>query len=175
MAAVIARGTSTRRSRSTASTPFPFDAGPVGSVELSAHASIISLRLLPSIELFHGRWLALDLGAGGGVDVFTVTPGRANLRGHRSTPLGPQSTRADPILSAALTAHFGLASGVALLLSAGLDVDLAAREYVLGEGATNVPVLSPWQERPMILAGLGFGALGDVRFGAGSTGAGSAR
>lgn len=139
----------------------PFDEGPVGDVELSAHVNLVSLRALPSLEIVQGRWFALDVGAGAGMDLMMVssnTPILLNVS-------GAKATNEDPILSAVATAHFALASGVSFLLSAGVDVDPVARRYVLVEGATPTNVFVPSQTRPMILAGLGFDALGDMRFG----------
>lgn len=70
------------------------------------------------------------------------------------------------MLSAIVTAYANLAPGVELFLAAGLDVDLASRSYVMSDGRSNVSVLSPWQERPIVLAGLAFSAVGDTRFSA---------
>jgi hypothetical protein len=127
---------------------------------LSINTSIASLRALPGIGLFHGRWLAVDLGAGGGVDIVTVYP-RAELGG--VTVNGP-NTSIDRILSAMLTVHVALSGGVVALVSAGVDMDLDSRQYVLAQGASQSSVLEPWRFRPMVLAGFGFAALGDGVF-----------
>ena len=64
-----------------------------------------------------------------------------------------------------LTAHVGAQrGGSSLLVSAGADMDLDSRQYVLAQGATSHPILEPWRFRPMILAGFGFTALGDGVF-----------
>jgi len=138
----------------------PFDSG---TVELSSHTSIVSVRALPAIELVHGKWLAVDLGVGAGFDVTTVSPHSSNLP---PTNLNNPTTFVDPILSAMLTAHAGLVPGVVVLLSAGVDFDPYSRQYVLAQGSADTEVLSSWRVRPMILAGFGFTALGDGHFAA---------
>jgi hypothetical protein len=146
----------------------PFDTGAVGTVDLSTHVNIASVRLLPALSLIHGKWLAVDLGAGGGIDVTTVAP-RSDSSEYYVPPgaLQGEKMRVDPMLSAMLTAHAGLVPGVVFLVSAGVDVDLAQREYVFDQGSSATAVLSPWRVRPMVLAGFGFAALGDGHFSTG--------
>jgi hypothetical protein len=132
-----------------------------GDEELSTVTNIASVRGLAGVGVFHGRWLAVDLGVGGGIDVVTVAPHSGSLPS--SVALNP-ATRVDRILSAMITAHAGISSGVIVLLSAGVDMDLDSRQYVLADGNTLDPVLVPWQFRPMVLAGFGFTALGDGLF-----------
>jgi hypothetical protein len=139
----------------------PFD---TGTVELTSHTSIVSLRALAAIGLLHARFIAVDLGAGGGFDVVTVAPRSTNLP---ASTLADQTTRTDAMLSAMATAHLGLATGVVLLVSAGVDVDLDSRQYVLSQGNTETDVLAPWRVRPMVLLGFGFTALGDGQFAGG--------
>jgi hypothetical protein len=138
-----------------------------GDEELSTLTNIASVRGLAGIGVFHGRWLAVDLGVGGGIDVVTVAPHSDELPS--SVALNP-ATRVDRILSAMVTAHAGISSGIILLLSAGVEMDLDSRQYVLADGNAVNPVLAPWQFRPMILAGFGFTALGDGLFPIGTGG-----
>ena len=143
---------------------WPFDAG---SSEISSHTSIVSVRAVPSIEIFHTSWIALDLGAGAGVDVMTVDP-RSDLL--PAANLGSSTTRADAILSGVASAHVAITSGVVFLVAAACDVDLASRQYVLAQGSADSEVLAPWRVRPMILAGFGFTALGEGHFASGGGG-----
>jgi hypothetical protein len=129
-----------------------------GSPVVSSHASVVSLRAVPALEVLHAGWFALDLGAGLGFDLLTVAPRSEQLP---PTNLYAQTSRVDPIVCGVATAHAAIAAGVVLLLSAAADVDLEARHYVLSEGATQTDVLSPWRVRPMILAGFGFTAIGE--------------
>jgi hypothetical protein len=135
------------------------------SLQISTQTTIVSARAMPGVGLVRGSWFALDLAAGGGFDVVTVSPHSTNLP---SSALDPQSTRVDALLSAMLTAHAGVAPGVVFLLSAGIDVDLASRQYVLVDGVATTDVFDPWRVRPMILAGFGFTALGDGFFPSGA-------
>ncbi|HEY2509971.1 MAG TPA: hypothetical protein VGI39_03920 [Polyangiaceae bacterium] len=133
----------------------PFD---TGSLLISTHTSVVSLRAAPAVQIVHAKWLTVDLGAGGGLDVLNVAPHSEQLT---TDQLETETARADPILCGVLTASASLASGVVVLLSAAADVDLASRRYVAFEGTRETDVLSTWRVRPMILAGFGFTALGD--------------
>jgi hypothetical protein len=125
---------------------------------VSSHASVVSLRAIPAVEVLHARWFALDVGAGAGFDVLTVAPRSEQLP---PTSLGAQTSRVDPVLTAVATAHAAIAAGVVLLLAAGADVDFASRHYVLAQGTTDTDVLAPSRVRPTILLGFGFTALGE--------------
>jgi hypothetical protein len=138
---------------------FPFDSSSATvapGVTLGAHASVFSPRLTGGVQVVRSGWFHLDAGVGGGFDVLNVAP-----RSDKLASLEQPTTKVDPVLTALLTAHAQLASGVVLLLSAAADVDLASRHYVGQSGATTDEVLSTWRVRPMILAGVGFTALGD--------------
>ena len=139
----------------------PFDSD---TAEVTSHTSLLSARGLAAIELFRGRWLAANLGVGAGFDTMTVTPRSPNLP---TSNLYPTTTRTDPILSAMATVHAALFPGVVFLVSAGADVDLASRRYVLAQGSDETDILAPWRVRPMVLAGFGFTALGEGHFGGG--------
>jgi hypothetical protein len=148
----------------------PFDSNASDGVGLSMHTTIASFRLAPAIELVHGKWLAVDLSAGGGIDLTAVAPHSNPDPAVAFVPtsdLKGQANRVDPILASMLTAHAALVPGVVFLLSAGVEVDLVSRAYVVDEGSAEVTVLAPWRVRPMVLAGFGFTALGDGHFSAG--------
>jgi hypothetical protein len=124
---------------------------------------MVSLRAMPSVELFRRSHFALRGSAGGGVDILSVTPTSSVLP---EADLGGSSTRVDPILTAGLTAQFALAPDVVVLLSALSDFDVASRHYVVEEHGQRGDVLSPWNIRPTLLAGLSFSAFGEAPFAA---------
>lgn len=136
--------------------PFESQAGLVGSL-----AHLVSVRAVPSIELLHASWLALDVGAGGGVNVLTVQPQSTIVP---LSILNPSTSRADAILTAAVTARAALASSVVFVVSVNADYNLAARHYVVNDGASRVTVFDPARVRPAAFAGLAFTALGDGLF-----------
>lgn len=142
----------------TAEYAVPFEAR-VPSV--SAEVSLASLRLLPRVELARGSWFALTVGAGGGLDIFTVVPRSSVLP---ESALGRTSTRADVVLTGAIATHFKLAPGLVLTVALTTDVDLTSRRWVIDEGREAGDVLSPWRVRPALLAGLDFTALGPTLF-----------
>ncbi len=144
----------------------PFDAT---SDNVSAHATIESVRVVPSIEALRSySWFALEVGAGLGVDVLNVYPNPT------SVPAGSHtvgSLRTDPIACVILVGHFALTPGVVLTLAIAADVDPSARQYLVksdttavGDPVTSGTVLSPWVVRPMVQAGFTFTAFGEGLF-----------
>jgi hypothetical protein len=133
---------------------------------VTAHVSNVSVRAIPSIQVFHASWIAVDVGVGGGVDVLTIGQIAVTPPAHgRGTP----PPNVDPILCGVLAGHLGLTPDVALTLAVGSDVDLASPQlhYVVEYGNPGTPpsgVLIPWQVRPFLLAGFAFTALGERRF-----------
>ena len=138
---------------------FPFDAE---NSTVVAHAHLVSVRFLPTIEPLHFSRFALSIGAGAGLDVLTVDPSSDTLP---SNILGDQTTRVDPILCGAVTGRVGIASDVVLTLTVVADADLAERRYVFDDRGSRTEVWSPWNVRPMLLAGLAFTAAGPRPFG----------
>jgi hypothetical protein len=119
------------------------------------------LRAVPAIELFRHSRFSIDTGAGAGVDILTVEPASNTLL---TSALAAPTTRADPIVCAAVTVGFAIASDVALTLTATADVDLASRRYVFADRGQETDILAPWRLRPTLLAGLSFTALGRPQF-----------
>jgi hypothetical protein len=119
---------------------------------------------MPAIEVLRTSRLALGVAGGAGVDLLTVVPSGGDMIAQST--LGPSTTRADPILSAAVTGHVAIAQGVAFTVTALCDFDLANRRYVELDGTEPEPVFVPWQVRPMLLAGFTFTALGEGLFAA---------
>ena len=131
---------------------------------LSYHATVLALRAMPGIEVLHTSRLAVGFGAGGGVDMLTVTPAAGAQ--FPSSTIGSPTTRFDPILSAAITGHVAIAQGAAFTATATCDFDLVSRSYVEQDGPGQKPIFVPWLARPMLLAGFTFTALGEGVFAA---------
>jgi hypothetical protein len=132
---------------------------------VTSQTNLVSLRALPAIEVVRTRWLAIDAGVGGGVDVLSVHPQSATLP---PGSLGPPTSRIDPIVAGQVTAQAALATGVVLVLSGVADVDLATRRYVVAQGGSDSEVFAPWRVRPMALLGLAFTAVGEGLFARGT-------
>jgi hypothetical protein len=136
----------------------PFDSA---AEAVSCRASLLAARVLAGIEPVHTSWFALDAGGGGGADVLWTQPSSAVLA---ASVLGPDATRGDPVVTAFVSAHVRLVPGVALTLLALGDVDLSPSRYVVAQGTSVDPALSPWRVRPTLLAGFTFTALGPPIF-----------
>lgn len=154
----------------TASYAIPFDST-LGNGNVTSQTDIVSIRAVPAIEVFHSSWIALGVGAGGGVDVITLKPSAAQLSPPLSIAVQQVRPRIDPMVTAIATAEVGLAPGVAFTLVVGSDFDLAPlRRYFVDEGAGNGPdLLVPWRVRPVALAGFTFTAVGAGLFASRST------
>ena len=125
----------------------------------------MSLRAVPAIEVLHTSWLGVNVGAGGGVDVISLSVEQPTP--DSSVSRQPVSNRVDPILTALATAYVELAPGVAFTLVAGADVDFVPPEYAVREpGGTDKEIASPWHVRPVALAGFTFTAVGNELFAA---------
>ena len=155
----------------TAEYVLPFDTT-LGSVtanasSVTANASIVSLRAVPAIEVVHGSWIAVDVGAGGGVDVIAVQAAASNAPDatQRVAAYSDVATQVDPVLTTRATAYLALAPGVALTVVAGGDLDLESLHYQI-KGAQNGDVFVPWRVRPVVLAGFTFTAAGSGLFAA---------
>ena len=78
----------------------------------------------------HASWLAVNVGAGGGVDVIAVV---SPAKGLATIQIPPQvANSVDPIVTAMVTAYAALAPGVAFTLVVGADVDLEPPDYYVG-------------------------------------------
>jgi hypothetical protein len=147
----------------------PFQAVFEGVVA-QAHASAASVRIVPAIQVFHTRNIAIDVGAGAGIDVINVQLWPAQSPAYLSVN-GTPSTRMDPVVRGLASAHMGLAPRIALSLDVACDVDVAAQvpDYVVEEGGTRYHLLNlgPWRVRPLVLVGLTLAALGESRLASG--------
>ncbi len=144
----------------TAAYVVPFKSPPFANVTTSA--TIVALRAVPAIEILHASWLAVNVGAGGGVDVIAVS----SAKGLATIQIPPQvANSVDPIVTAMVTAYAALAPGVAFTLVVGADVDLEPPDYYVG-GPGGGDILTPWRVRPVALAGFTFTAVGNELFAA---------
>jgi hypothetical protein len=140
---------------------FPFETGPE-KVAL-AHVGVASFRGAAALEVYGSTSFALDVAAGGGVDVLHVEPRSNVLPADR---LGASTSRVDPIASAAVTGHLAIGAGTALSLMLAADVDLSSRRWVVDGDGQRSEAFAPSRVRPMAMLGFTFTALGDGRFAA---------
>jgi len=136
----------------------PFDSA---AEAVTCRTNLLAARVLAGVELARSSWFALDAGGGGGADVLWTQASSAVLA---ASVLGPDATRADPVVTAFVSAHVRLVPGVTLTILALGDVDLSPSRYVVAQGASVDPALSPWRVRPTLLAGFTFTALGPPIF-----------
>jgi hypothetical protein len=143
-------------------TPFETSLG-----TLTAHTTIVALRAIAALELWRLAGFAVDVGAGGGLDIVSIDASANATAPSMTTEFRRQpSTRVDPVLTAVATGYAALTPGVALTLVAGVEWDLTPPQYVVdvvgGPGGGNL--LAPWRVRPVVLAGFTFTALGGGLF-----------
>jgi hypothetical protein len=128
---------------------FPFSATS-GPVELST--SVWSFRFEPSLDIVRAGGFRLELGAGGGADVFVVAPVApapdVELSGHRQDVSG--------VISTMLTASLATTGASRVFFAAMLDYDLAPRRYLVMQGDQSTTILQPWRLRPAISIGFLF-------------------
>jgi hypothetical protein len=128
---------------------------------VGSHTNLVAPRALATLEVVHASWIAVDVGAGGGLDIMSVEPRSAVLP---SSTLGPTTTRADPVLRAAVVARVPLVPSVVFTASLAADGDLTERAYVADDGGRRTEVLIPWRVRPQLALGFAFTALGEATF-----------
>jgi hypothetical protein len=138
---------------------FPFE---TGSDVALARVGVASFRGAAAIEVFGSTSFAIDVAAGGGLDLLRVEPRSNVLPADR---LGPSTSRVDPIGSASVTGHLAIGAGTALSLMLAADVDLTSRRWVI-EGARREEAFAPSRVRPMAMLGFTFTPFGDGRFAA---------
>lgn len=139
---------------------FPFETGaPIAT----AHVGVVAVRALPAIEIYGSATFAVDVAAGGGIDVLRVEPRTSDLPRER---LGAVVGRVDPVVTAAVTGHVALSGGTALSLLLGADVDLATPRWVVEADGdrTSTSTFAPSRLRPLAMLGFSFTALGEGRF-----------
>jgi len=117
--------------------------------------AVTSIRAVPSVELLELALLELEIGAGGGVDVFHAVPGEAEA----NTVPNPATTRFDPIVCGQLVARVRVLSSARILVGVDIDYDFRRHVYTTDYIASGnfIPVgtvLEPWPVRPSAMIGL---------------------
>jgi hypothetical protein len=128
--------------------PFGNDSPPV-----PLHASVWSARVVPTLELYDTSAFLLEAGAGGGLDVVSLSPGTTSSN---VMTLDAKRTEVSPILTALVAAHARLGSGARLFVAGTLDWDLDPRRYVASSSGISSSLLAPLTVRPGISIGLSF-------------------
>lgn len=137
---------------------FPFE---IGSDIALAHVAAASVRGMAAIQVIASSSFALDVAAGGGFDALHVEPRSSSLPADR---LGPTTNRLDPIGTASVTGHLGIAPGTALSLMLAIDVDFASRRWIIDENGRHDDAFAPSRVRPLAMLGFTFTPAGDARF-----------
>lgn len=127
--------------------------------QVTARASDVGLRSMAGLSFVHTSWFTLAGLAGGGVDIVTVDPSSRVLG---ASAIANGTTRASPILSAALGADFAIVSSVVITLRAVTDFDLGDTHHYIDRMNGDV-VFSPWHVRPALLLGLSFTPFGPAQ------------
>ena len=112
-----------------------------------------SFRLIPGIELVELDALQVDLGVGGGVDIFQVTP--LVVRGSRAIFDQPART-ADLVLASQLVMRVRIASQLRLIFGFDLDYDGSPQSTTPAGGRALGPhdLFERWRLRPTTELGL---------------------
>lgn len=134
----------------------PFDAQ---GKHVAAHTSDLAFRAMAGVQLAHTSWLGVHAGAGAGVDVMFVDPTSRTLG---ASAILPGTTRASPILSAALGADVAIVSPVVLTLRVLTDFDVGDTLHYVDRTNNNEVILSPWHARPSVMMGFTFTPFGQA-------------
>jgi hypothetical protein len=132
---------------------FPFTQTTQG-VQLST--TVWSFRVEPALDLVRHGAFALELGAGGGADIFVVSP----VSSAAGVELSPERRDVSGIVSALLAASLETGNATRVVLTATLDYDLAPRSYSVAQGDERWVLLEPWRVRPALALGFLFDAAG---------------
>lgn len=135
---------------------FPFS-GRQRGVELAT--SVWSARIEPSLELVRHGAFTLELGAGGGADIFVLAP----VSSSPGVLPGPHRSDASLLLSALLAGSLRTSGASRVVLAATLDYDLEPRRYLVAQGGQSWVILEPWKVRPALALGFLFEIAGGGR------------
>lgn len=116
-----------------------------------------SVRLLGGVRFRASPRWAFDAEAGAGVDGFVPASSSTTLP---PPAVGHPHVEVSPIVTAALTARFGLTASTDLFLGVSLDVDLLPRRYVSDIQGTREELYEAWRARPAVVLGFSFDVLG---------------
>ena len=135
---------------------FPFS-GRERGVELAT--TVWSVRIEPSLELFRETAFTLELGAGGGADVFALAPVASEPGASR----GPHRNDVSALLSTFIAGTLRTGTASRVVLAATLDYDLTHRRYLVAQGGQSWVILEPWRVRPALALGFLFDIAGERR------------
>jgi len=124
-----------------------FDAG---ERRAEAHASAVSLRLLPSAMILDSPLASLGLGLGVGVDLISVN-GTSGVNG---AGLAKSPIFADPVVSPTVMARLPLSPLLTVTGSFAVDVGFRSLHWIATEGGRSTEVFAPSHARPIGLLGL---------------------
>ncbi len=112
-----------------------------------------SFRLLPSVELVELQAMQVDVGVGGGLDLFQVAP--LAVRGSMAV-IDPPQRSLDPVLGGQLLMRLRLASRVRMVFGFALDYDCLLRSTTVPEDRPggHPSTFEPWRLRPAVQFGL---------------------
>jgi hypothetical protein len=131
--------------------PFGHDGEP-----LDLHVSVWSARALGTAGLVDAGRFSMEAGAGGGVDVFVLSPGAASA----GATVDASRTDVSPILTGILTARYAMSTTASAFLALTVDFDLRPRKYVVTDGDSRSALVSPFVMRPGLALGLSFDVVG---------------
>jgi hypothetical protein len=112
-----------------------------------------SFRIVPSVALVALEDLRVDLGVGGGVDLFEAAP--LVVRASMAVFEAPVKT-VDPVLTGQLVMRLRLAAQLGLFFGCAVDYDPAAGPTPVhtGHSSQPPPTFEPWRVRPAATFGL---------------------
>ena len=112
-----------------------------------------SFRLLPSVELIELQAMQVDVGVGGGLDLFQVAP--LAVRGSMAV-IDPPQRSLDPVLAGQLLMRLRLASRVRMVFGFALDYDCLLRSTTVPDDRPggHPSAFEPWRLRPAAQFGL---------------------
>ena len=116
---------------------------------LEARVGLVSLRVLPGLELVERPRGTLGMMLAPGVDLISFRSARAP----REVAPQPKSSRVQPVAGLRLRGSLRVSSFMALLLGAGLDVDFTPRRWVLTGPAGSQEVFETSRYRPYAFLG----------------------
>jgi hypothetical protein len=124
------------------------------SVDAEIH--VVPLRLDARVQPIAGRIVALETGVVGGVDVISLDPQSVQT----FIRLQSSSSRLQPVFGGAVAARFRLSPTAEFVLTAGGEVDIAPRRWVVVVGSQHDAIFETARFRPFASLGLDLAMLG---------------
>ena len=135
-----------------AQTPFE-----IRALEFEVTIQTVPVRLGVGVTAVRGESWRLDVGLGGGMDVFVTSPSSRTLPESR---VKAQRVDVSGIITGTLALHVAIARSVDVWLALNVDVDPARPRWVAQAGPGQSPVFAPWPVRPGLLLGFSFSPIG---------------